>query len=80
MFSKYITASTLVLLDTDGTQDKTVNVEVPEVPNTTPSTVAAVEVVDEAVGVTPPSGRGWYFNAEDDRYSFCESESTDNSR
>ncbi|XP_046676414.1 uncharacterized protein LOC124364747 isoform X3 [Homalodisca vitripennis] len=38
--------------------------------------------LEEASGTTvrdPPPGRGWYFNEQNDRYSFCDSEVTDES-
>lgn len=43
-----------------------------------PVQTAGAEGGESASAMAPPAGRGWYFNADDERYSLCET--TDQSR
>lgn len=51
-----------------------------EASKTSPVQTTGAEDGASASAMAPPAGRGWYFNAEDERYSLCESETTDQSR
>lgn len=51
-----------------------------EATKASPVQTAGAEGGAGASAVAPPAGRGWYFNADDERYSLCESETTDQSR